>query len=135
MDNEEYVRLVNNGNFPKEVEIPLDKPFIDNRGIIQNLWLGRCGSITFIITNKGSERASHIHKNGDWHAIFVIDGSFLYLEGEDNKQTKKEFKTGDLLFTRPEIYHKLIFTSDTKMITINGIVKNHGNYEASIIRK
>jgi quercetin dioxygenase-like cupin family protein len=133
MNNEKYVKLVNEGKFPDNIKVPLDTPFQDTRGIIQNLWLGGCGSITYITTVKGSERANHTHID-DWHTIFVIEGSLLYIEGEGDKRTETEFGAGALFFTKPEIYHKLIFTSDTKMITINGIVKNHENYEASIIR-
>jgi len=134
MDNKKYVDLVNDGQFPENIKVPIDLPYKDERGIIKNLWLGHSGSVTLIESVKGSVRAKHRHLNGDWHATYIINGKVEYVEGEGDRQTKTIFNTGDLFFTKPEVYHEMHFIQDTKMITMNGIVKNHTNYEKSIKR-
>jgi dTDP-4-dehydrorhamnose 3,5-epimerase-like enzyme len=141
MDNKKYVDLVNSEEFPKTIEVPLDTPFVDKRGLIQNLWLGQSGSVTFIESKKGSTRANHIHTN-DWHATYVINGKILYSEnvplGDDMLGFEKKdtvFAEGQMFFTKPKVHHTMYFLEDTKMITINNIVKNHENYEKDIVRK
>lgn len=134
MKNQEYVEKVNTGKYPSDIVIPLDKPFVDDRGIIQNLWLGNSGSITLIKSNKGAIRAKHKHTD-DFHAAYILNGEVKYVEGEpDGEQKEFFFKTGDMFFTRPGIYHFMEFLTDCEMLTINGIVKNHENYEKDIQR-
>lgn len=134
MNNKEYGDLVNSGAYPNDIEVPLDKPFVDSRGIIQNLWLSQSGSITIIDSNKGAIRAQHKHTL-DWHTAYIISGSLLYVEGEDKKQITKQFNAGSLFFTRPGVYHEMHFLEDCKMITVNNMCKNHENYEKDVKRK
>lgn len=134
MNNKEYVDKVNSGEFPDNVIVPLDTPFVDNRGVIQNLWLGNSGSITLISSKKGAVRAKHKHTN-DFHAAYILSGKVKYTEGEpDGDQKEMFFKAGDMFFTRPDVYHVMEFLTDGDMLTINGIVKNHENYEKDIQR-
>jgi dTDP-4-dehydrorhamnose 3,5-epimerase-like enzyme len=134
MNNKEYGDLVNKKQYPEDNCVPLDPPFIDERGSIQNLWLAQSGSITFIESKKGSVRARHKHIN-DWHSTFIINGKIKYIEiDENNIETEYYFSDNNLFFTKPGIFHIMEFLEDTKMITINNIVKNHENYENSIIR-
>lgn len=134
--NKDYVDAVNAGNFPYDIIVPLDKPFVDDRGIIQNVWLGNSGSITYIESVKGAVRAQHLHtiESGDFHSIFIISGSLKYTEGKNLEAKEYIFKAGQSFFTRPGVFHTVEFLEHTKMITINGIVKNHENYEKSIER-
>ena len=136
MNNKECGDLINEGKYPENINIPLDKPFIDGRGMIQNLWLSQSGSVTFIESKPGTIRARHKHI-GDWHATYVISGKIQYTELEDDEKTLIRsgiFTTGDMFFTKPDVFHIMEFLDDTKMITINNIVKNHNNYEKSIVR-
>lgn len=134
MDNKTYVDKVNSGEYPNDIVIPLDKPFEDNRGIIQNLWLGNSGSVTLIKSKTGAIRAKHKHTN-DFHAAYLLTGKVKYVEGEPGeKQEEFIFKAGDMFFTRPGVYHFMEFLEDSDMLTINGIVKNHENYEKDIQR-
>jgi len=136
MDNKTYGDLVNSGSYPEDIKVPLDKPFIDSRGVIQNLWLATSGSVTFIESVPGAVRARHRHK-GDWHATYVISGKIKYTELEDDEKTLKSetiFNTGDMFYTKPDVFHTMEFIEETKMITINNIVKNHDNYIKSIDR-
>lgn len=134
MNNKEYVDKVNSNEYPNDIKVPLDKPFVDDRGIIQNLWLGQSGSVTLIKSNKGAVRAKHKHTN-DFHAAYILNGHVKYVEGEPGtKQVEFLFKTGDMFFTKPGVYHVMEFMEDTDMLTINGICKNHDNYEKDIKR-
>jgi tellurite resistance-related uncharacterized protein len=136
MNNKECGDLINEGKYPDDINVPLDTPFIDGRGTIQNLWLSQSGSVTFIESNPEAIRARHKHI-GDWHATYVISGKIKYTELEDDENTIiKEciFNTGDMFFTKPGVFHIMEFIEHTKMITINNIVKNHENYHNSIIR-
>lgn len=136
MGNKAYIEKVIAGDFPKENAVPLDEPFVDERGAIQNLWLGPSNSVTLITSKKGTIRANHYHKN-DWHAAYIVSGSLKYYERDiEGKHVKDPvvFKAGQMVFSKPEVVHKMEFLEDTTFITINGIVKNHENYEDSVVR-
>lgn len=135
MDNKTYVELVNQGNYPEDNIVPLDPPFEDSRGSIQNLWLGESKSVTLITTKKGEKRADHTHSH-DWHALHVISGSIKYFERnkDGTNQQEKVIKQGEMVFTRPEVVHKVIALEDTIFITVNGIVKNDFNYKKTMTK-
>lgn len=135
LNNKEYGDLVNEGKYPEDIAVPLDKPFIDERGVIQNLWLSNSGSVTIITSKKGSSRASHYH-TGDFHSSYIVSGDIKYTEADIDGINRKEyiFKQGDMFFSPPEKWHKMEFLSDTIFITINGISKSHANYENSVVR-
>lgn len=141
MDNKTYVDLVNQGKYPEDIKVPLDKPYVDHRGVIQNLWLGNCGSVTLITTKAGSKRAQHVHTidengNADHHACYVVSGEIKYTEGDSPTENLKvyTFKEGDMFFSPPNVWHMMEFPQDTVFITMNGICKNHLNYEKNIVR-
>ncbi len=135
MNNQEYGEAVNAGNFPDEVQIPIDPAFIDERGSITNIWLASAGSITVITSLKGSSRASHYHK-GDWHSSYIISGSVKYTEADidGSNMTEQFFTAGQSFFSKPMKWHRMDFPEDTTFITMNGIVKSHDNYENSVVR-
>lgn len=135
MNNKQYVEKVNASEFPEEVQVPLDKPYEDDRGIIQNIWLGHSGSATYITSKKGSVRAEHIHKL-ECHGCFIISGSIEYTERDNEGKLifKKTFNEGEMFFSKPGVWHKMKMLEDTKMITLNNIVKSHDNYENDLIR-
>lgn len=133
MKNEEYVAKVNVGEFPKTIRVPLDTPFEDARGVIQNLWLGNSGSVTLITSKAGSVRANHKHKD-DWHAIYVLSGILSYQVTYDSGIEETIVRSGEMIFTPPDIHHTVVAVEDTTFLTINGIVKNHENYESSVVR-
>ena len=135
MNNKDYVTLVNAGNFPEDIKVPIDPPFSDERGDITNLWLGNSGSVTLITSKAGSKRANHHHVN-DWHSSYVVSGSIIYTEADVDKSNMKEytFKAGDQFFSPPNKWHSMYFPEDTVFVTMNGIVKDHVGYEASVVR-
>jgi len=134
MKNEEFVNQVNSGHFPEGPEVPLDPAFEDARGKIQNIWLGDSKSVTVITSKKGSVRANHKHQN-DWHAIYVVSGILKYqITTDDGVSDSTVYQSGQMFFTPPDLHHTVTALKDTVFLTINGIVKNHENYENSIIR-
>ncbi len=136
MNNKEYVDKVNQEQYPEKIEVPLDFPFCDLRGVIQNIWLGTSGSITYIESNEGAVRANHKHSS-DFHATFIISGKIQYLEFSDEGKTvilDKIFSEKEMFFTRPGVYHRMVFLENTRMITVNNLVKSHDNYEKDIKR-
>lgn len=136
MNNKEYGDKVLQEEYPEDVQVPLDTPFTDDRGVIQNLWLAQAGSVTLIKTKKGSFRAKHRH-TFDWHGCYIVEGKIRYTEGEPGEpyEVDQVFSTNEMFFSRPKVFHTMEFLEDTIMITVNNIVKNHENYEKDIVRK
>ena len=135
MDNKTYVDLVNAGEYPSEVQVPIDAPFVDERGEITNIWLGNSGSVTVITSKKGTDRANHWH-SGDFHSSHIISGKIKYTESEIDGSNKQEFifGPGESFFSPPMKAHRMDFLEDTVFVTVNGIAKNHANYENSVVR-
>lgn len=121
MNNKKYVDLVNEHKYPKEIRVPLDSPFKDDRGVIQNLWLGESKSVTYIESKSGAIRAKHKHTE-DYHATYMVTGAVKYSELEDDEKTVKSehvYRAGEMFFTRPGVFHVMEFLQDSKMITVN----------------
>lgn len=134
MNNKEYADLVNQGKFPSDIIIPRSDIFDDDRGTIENLWLGNSGSTTLIISKQGAVRAKHTHINGDWHSCYIIEGQLIYIEEENSVRKEYCFGKGDHFFTKPEVYHEMHFLTDCVMITMNGISKSPIEYEKHLVR-
>ena len=60
-------------NWPDQIIVPLERPFVDKRGLIQPLVDQMMKSAVLIDSKKGSLRANHYHKT-DWHYCYVISG-------------------------------------------------------------
>jgi len=136
MNNKEYADLVNQGQFPEDNMVAIDPPFVDQRGEITNVWLGPSNSVSLITSKKGSSRASHWHQN-DWHGAYVISGELEYFERDIDGTNVKEpiiVKAGEMVFSKPNVVHKMLFMQDTVFITVNGIIKDHSGYENSVHR-
>jgi quercetin dioxygenase-like cupin family protein len=136
MNNAEYTDRVNVGDWPEEVLVPLDSPFQDMRGDIQNLVLRSMGSTAVITSKAGSIRANHRHKT-DWHYSYVLSGSIkYYYRPADNKEEPKFVwvKAGQMFFTPPMVDHTMVFPEDTVFITMAKNSRTHENHEADLIR-
>lgn len=136
MSNKVFADAVNSGNYPSEIQIPIDPPFVDERGTITNMWLGNSGSTTLITSKKGTNRANHHHLN-DWHSSYIVSGLIKYIESDIDGSNKQEFifKAGESFFSPPMKWHRMEFLEDTVFVTMNGISKNHENYENTVVRK
>jgi len=137
MNNKEYTSLVAVGNFPDEIIVPLDPPFEDARGKIQNLVLSPITSTAIITSKAGTVRSNHYH-NANWHYLYIVSGSMEYYErdvdvsGENIKPII--VKAGEMVFTGPMKVHKTIFLEDTIMMSFGTGTKDHEHHEEDLVR-
>jgi hypothetical protein len=66
LSNRDFSSLVDAGRYSDQVEVPLDEPFVNANGKIQNLLLEKFTSAALISSVAGALRANHYHKT-DWH--------------------------------------------------------------------
>ena len=95
-------------NLPKEVQIELEKPFIDERGGIQPLVDLPMKSCVLISSKKNTIRANHYHKT-DWHFCYVMEGSIDYYHrkvGDSNFPQLEKIKKGKLFYS--DIMHNIM---------------------------
>ena len=136
MNNKEYTDLVNANNFPQEPLVPLDPPFEDVRGKIQNLLNCSIGAVAIITSKKDSVRSNHWHKS-NWHYLYVVSGSVKYYERnlDGSNIVEAEYKAGDMFFTPPNKVHKTIFLADTVMMSFGRDSKDHHHHEEDVVRE
>lgn len=111
--------------------------YIDNRGVIQMI-LESCeiGSISRIVSTKGSFRANHWHKN-DSHFIEVLAGQVELYEqaiGSTTKPILKIVNVGDIAFTDKQIMHTMYFPVNTVFNCYSRLPRDSKNYEEDTIR-
>ena len=139
MKNTEYSELVNQETFPLHKEVPLDPPFVDARGSIQNILLSPITSVAIITSKSGSVRSNHFHKT-DWHYLYVISGSMEYYERQVDMDPRLVdrlpllVKTGQMVFTPPMHIHKTVFLEDTVLLSLAKNVRDHEHHEEDVIR-
>lgn len=123
-------------DWPNEVIVPLEKPFIDDRGAIQPLVDKMMKSAVMIVSKKGTLRANHYHKT-DWHYCYVISGSIEYFHrptGSKNKPEMLLVKEGQMAFTPPMVDHGMRFPEDTVFLTLSRNPRDQATYEADVVR-
>ena len=119
--------------------LPLKKPYIDNRGTIQNLVSlneTQIHSAVLIESKKGSIRANHYHKV-DWHYCYIISGSIEYYyrpTNSDKEPIKILINTGQVFYTPPMVEHAMVFPEDTIFLTLGGGTRIHEDYENDLVR-
>lgn len=122
--------------WPKTVKIPLENPFIDNRGSIQPLVDVTMESCVLISSKKGSVRANHYHRT-DWHYCYVLSGTIDYYHrptGSSEAPTKVRVSEGELFFTGPMTDHAMVFVDDTVFLTFGRNSRTQEVYEADVVR-
>ena len=122
--------------WPKEVIIPLEKPFTDSRGYIQPLLERMMRSAVLIQSNKGAIRANHYHKT-DWHYAYVVSGAMEYFHrptGSAAPPQKLTVGAGQMVFTPPLVDHAMRFLEDTVFLTLSRNARGHEDYEADVVR-
>jgi quercetin dioxygenase-like cupin family protein len=140
MNNVEYGNLVAKGEFPDDIRVPLDTPFIDDRGVIQNILLSPITSTAIITSKAGTERSNHYHLQ-QWHYLLVISGSMEYYErpvGQPADETTSKpilVKAGEMVFTRPYYVHLTKFPEDTVLLSLGHGIKDHEHHEADLVRE
>ncbi len=136
MTNDEYTSAVDRGEWPSDSRVPLDAPFVNHNGSIQNLVLKNMTSVAALTSVKGAVRANHYHKT-DWHYAYVASGSVAYLErpiGSDELPNPVFFVKGEMFFTPPMKEHAMVFLEDTVIVTMARNVRSHDSHEADLER-
>jgi hypothetical protein len=136
LSNREYSSLVDNGRFPEQIAVPLDAPFVNQNGVIQNLLLERFTSAAIITSVAGSVRANHYHKT-DWHYSYVVSGVVEYFVrpvGSRDKPARGRFPAGTMFFTPPNVEHAMFFPEATTFITFAKNVRDHVHHEEDVVR-
>jgi quercetin dioxygenase-like cupin family protein len=137
MNNKEYTDRVAANNFPKEIIVPLDPPFEDVRGKIQNLVLSPITSIAIITSKAGTVRSNHYH-NENWHYLYIVSGSMEYYERDVGASGGNippvVVRAGEMVFTGPMKVHKTIFLEDTIMMSFGAGTKDHKHHEEDLVR-
>lgn len=122
--------------WPKKTIVPLEKPFVDARGVIQALVDVDMKGALLITSKKGAVRANHYHKS-DWHYCFVLSGSIEYFErpvGSKKAPKKIIVKTGQLFFTPPMVEHAMRFPEDGAFLTLSRNIRDPKSYEKDLVR-
>ena len=136
VSNREYSRLVDAGNYPEQIDVPLDAPFVNDNGKIQNLLLERFTSAAIITSVAGAVRANHYHKT-DWHYSYVVAGAVQYYwraVGSHESPKSQLFPAGTMFFTPPMVEHAMFFPEASSFITFAKNVRDHEHHESDVVR-
>ena len=123
-------------SWPKTIIVPLEKPFVDERGAIQPLVDVAMESCVLISSRKGTVRANHYHRT-DWHYIYILSGSCDYYfrpTGSNQKLECIRCVAGDLIFTPPMEDHATWFLEDTAFLALSRNPRDQASYEADVVR-
>ena len=136
MINKEYTTAVENKDYPQSILVPLDVPFVNHNGLIQNLLNTPINGAAIIVSTKGSVRSNHYHKE-DFHYLYIVSGSMEYYErGVDEEFTGEPLIVGpgQMVFTPPMKVHKTVFLEDTFMISLSKRNRDHDSHEEDVVR-
>jgi quercetin dioxygenase-like cupin family protein len=122
--------------WPKEPLVPLEKPFVDGRGVIQPIVDEMMRSAVLITSKVGAVRANHYHKT-DWHYCYVLEGCIEYHHRSAGSTSKPEMlmvRKGEMVFTPPMVEHAMKFPEETTFLTLSRNPRDHASYEADVVR-
>lgn len=122
--------------WPKDVIVPLDIEFRDERGVIVPLVDLKMESAVLISSKKGSVRANHYHTT-DWHFCYVISGKIDYYHrptGSDAAPERITVNAGQQFFTPPMVDHAMVFLEETVFLTLGRNSRRQEVYEADVVR-
>ena len=136
LSNREFSALVDQAKFPEQVAVPLDAPFVNVNGEIQNLLLERFTSVALIRSVAGAVRANHYHKT-DWHYSYVLSGCVWYYwrqAGSGDQPRHENFAAGTMFFTPPMVEHAMVFPEETSFLTFARNIRDNEHHEADLVR-
>jgi len=122
--------------WPKQPIVPLEKPFVDGRGVIQPLVEEMMRSAVLITSKKGALRANHYHKT-DWHYCYVLEGCIEYYHrptGSTAEPDRLLVRKGEMVFTPPMVDHGMKFPEDTTFLTLSRNPRDQTSYESDLVR-
>lgn len=138
MKNKEYTNAVEKKQYPNEPLVPLDSPFIDERGRIQNLLNASINGAAIITSKAGTIRSNHWHRE-DFHYLYVMSGSMEYYERDVGVSSDSQLpiivEAGQMVFTPPNKVHKTVFLQDTVLLSFSKRNRDHKSHEEDLVRE
>ena len=109
-----------------------DKEFADKRGKISNHELPEpVNLIGYIDSKKGTVRANHFHPVQEQKCL-LTKGQFISIYQDLlNKKSQKithVVNEGDLIITKPNVAHTMVFTKDSTFLNLVRGEREHANY-------
>jgi SAM-dependent methyltransferase/quercetin dioxygenase-like cupin family protein len=121
-------------NLKKDIEYTYrgSKEFIDSRGKISNYELTEpINLIGYIESKKHTVRANHFHPIQEQKCL-VVKGQFIsviknLIDGEEKIETGL-VSSGEMVVTKPNVVHAMLFTKDTIFLNLVRGEREHQNY-------
>jgi nucleoside-diphosphate-sugar epimerase/dTDP-4-dehydrorhamnose 3,5-epimerase-like enzyme/SAM-dependent methyltransferase len=116
----------------KEYTYKGSKEFIDSRGKISNYELTEpINLIGYIESKKHTVRANHFHPIQEQKCL-VVKGQFIsviknLIDGEEKIETGL-VSSGEMVVTKPNVAHSMLFTEDTIFLNLVRGEREHENY-------
>ena len=109
-----------------------EKEFIDSRGKISNYELSEpINLIGYIESKKGSVRANHYHPVQEQKCL-LIKGQYISVYQDLLEKNAPKIthivNAGDLIVTRPNVAHTMVFTQDSIFLNLVRGEREHENY-------
>ena len=106
--------------------------FTDNRGLISNYELSEpINLIGYIESKSGTIRANHYHPIQE-QKVLLISGEYISvcqdLLIENSPKITKLIKPGDLVVTRPNVAHTMVFSKNSVLLNLVNGERKHENY-------
>ncbi len=109
-----------------------EKEFVDERGKISNHELPEpINLIGYIDSKKGTVRANHFHPIQEQKCL-LVKGQFISvykdLLNENSQKVTHVVNEGDLIVTKPNVAHAMVFTKDSVFLNLVRGEREHENY-------
>ena len=109
------------------------KTFEDERGIIEDLKVGKDWSVTYISFKKGAVRGNHFHKETRQFDQ-LLSGRLLVVHENGNDKMQKEIVAGEIVGHFPNDKHAYKALEDSEMISMCFGKRVGENYEEDTFR-
>jgi len=121
-------------NIPSNLEYVKkgEKEFVDERGKISNHELPEpINLIGYIDSKKGTVRANHFHPIQEQKCL-LVKGQFISIYKDLLNQSSQKIthvvNEGDLIVTKPNVAHAMVFTKDSIFLNLVRGEREHENY-------
>jgi len=109
-----------------------EKEFVDERGKISNHELPEpINLIGYIDSKKGTVRANHFHPIQEQKCL-LVKGQFISvykdLLNKNSQKVTHVVNEGDLIITKPNVAHAMVFTKDSIFLNLVRGEREHENY-------
>ena len=106
----------------------------DERGIIEDLKVGKDWSVTYISFKKGAVRGNHWHGNTIQVDTVLSGGLILKTETDTSYPVVREILPGDTVTHLPRVKHSYIAIRDSEIVSTCRGVRIGENYEEDTFR-